>query len=273
MIQNASGPGKPGPFLFLANISIVMSLRPSDISPDIISELNAGTREAKNLAEGLAVDLAQLLRVSVPGLAEEIYADIESQAERGITRRMESCGQVLLNHFGIDGLAELTKHSSDTVRGWVCFALGLAPKLKLKERLDLIRPLANDSHFGVREWAWLPLRVHLAKNVSHSVSALKPWTKEKSAYFRRFAVESTRPRGVWSVHIAQLKQNPAIGLALLEPLKSDPEVYVQDSVSNWLNDAAKSQPGWVREVCERWMDESKKESTKRICLRAMRSMK
>ena len=247
--------------------------RPTDIPPDVVAELNAGTRESKTLAEGLSVDLAVLLRASVTGLAEEIYADIETQADRGITRRMESCGQIVLDHFGIDGLAEIAKHRSDTVRGWACFAIGLAPKLKLKDRLDRIRPLANDPHFGVREWAWLPQRVHLSKNVSHSIAALKPWTKEKSAYLRRFAVESTRPRGVWSVHIAQLKQNPSIGLPLLDPLKSDPDAYVQDSVSNWLNDAAKSQPGWVREVCERWMDESKKESTKRICDRAMRSVK
>ena len=39
------------------------------------------------------------------------------------------------------------------------------------------------------------------------------------------------------------------------------------------NDAAKSQPGWVREVCNRWLEESEKESTKRICMRAMRSIR
>ena len=250
-----------------------MSLRPADIPPDVIAELNAGTREAKNLAEGLAVDLAVLLKSAVPGLPDEHVEDIRSQAERGITRRMESCGQILLDHFGIDGLSELSRHQSDTVRGWVCFAIGLEPKLKLQDRLERIRPFADDPHFGVREWAWLPLRGHFSKNVSHTISALKRWTKEKSKNLRRFAVESTRPRGVWSVHIAQLKQNPSLGLPLLEPLRADPEVYVQDSVANWLNDAAKSQPNWVRELCERWQDESKKDATRRICTRAMRSVR
>jgi 3-methyladenine DNA glycosylase AlkC len=250
-----------------------MSLRPSDIPPDVVAALNAGTRETKNLAEGLALDFGTLLRAAVPGLAEEAYADIESQAERGVTRRMESCGQAMLDHFGLDGIAEYARHPSDTVRGWVCFAIGLAPKLKLGERLDLIRPLADDKHFGVREWAWLPLRAHLSKNVGHAIAALTPWAKEKSAYLRRFASEATRPRGVWSVHIAQLKQNPSLGLPLLEPLKADPDPYVQDSVSNWLNDAAKSQPNWVREVCERWLEKSKKDATKRICERALRSVK
>ncbi|MFO0937540.1 MAG: DNA alkylation repair protein [Gemmataceae bacterium] len=247
--------------------------RPSDVPPDILAALNAGTRESKTLAEGLAVNHAALLRAAVPDLDDAVYADIESQGERGITRRMEACGDVLLAHMGLDGALSLARHPSDTVRGWVCFAIGRAEKLKLSERLERIRPFADDRHFGVREWAWLPLRGHLSKNVGHSIAALKPWTKEKSANLRRFAVESTRPHGVWSVHIAQLKQNPSLGLPLLEPLKADPEVYVQDSVSNWLNDAAKSQPGWVREVCERWRESSSKAATERICTRAMRNVK
>lgn len=250
-----------------------MSLRPSDVPPDVVAALNAGTRETKTLAEGLALDFAALLRAAVPGLDEAVYADIESQAGRGVTRRMESCGQALLDHFGLDGVAAFAKHPSDTVRGWVCFAIGLAPKLKLTDRLDLIRPFADDPHFGVREWAWLPLRGHLSKNVGHAISALTPWAKDPSAYLRRFASEATRPRGVWSVHIAQLKQNPSLGLPLLEPLKADPEKYVQDSVGNWLNDAAKSQPGWVRDVCERWLEKSKSAATKRICERALRSVR
>jgi 3-methyladenine DNA glycosylase AlkC len=249
-----------------------MAHRPDDVPAATVCELEAGTRETANLAEGLAINLGSLFRAAVTGLADEVYAEIDGHAERGITRRMEACGQQLLDAVGLDGLTPFIAHSSDTVRGWACFAIGLAPKLKLNDRLARIKPLANDPHFGVREWAWLPLRSHLAKNVSQSVSVLKPWTKEKSAYLRRFAVEATRPRGVWSVHIAQLKENPAIGLPLLEPLRADPEVYVQDSVSNWLNDAAKSQPGWVRTVCDRWLDESKSPFTARICRRAVRSV-
>jgi 3-methyladenine DNA glycosylase AlkC len=250
-----------------------MPNRPSDVPAEIVLQLEAGTLETANLAEGLAFDFGKLMRAAVPHLAAEIYDALDSHAERGVTRRMEACGQVLLDHIGLDHLDAYQKHASDTVRGWVCFAIGLAPDLKLSERLKRIRPLAEDTHFGVREWAWLPLRPHLSKNVTHTISELKSWTSEKSPFLRRFASESTRPRGVWSVHIAQLKQNPSLGLPILEPLRADANGYVQDSVSNWLNDASKTQQGWVKSLCERWLSESNSEHTQRICRRALRTSK
>jgi 3-methyladenine DNA glycosylase AlkC len=250
------------------------STKIADIPAEILAQLNAGTLESATLAEGLAIDFAVLLKSCFPELPEESHTLVSGMASLGILRRMETTGALLLKTFGIEVLPQLATHRSDTVRGWACFAIGQIPKLKLKPRLEWIRPLADDPHFGVREWAWLPMRAHFRMNVSHAVSALKPWTEESSPFLRRFAVESTRPRGVWTSHLEQLKQNPSLGLPLLEPLKADLEPYVQDSVANWLNDAAKSQPTWVRELVARWRkDGNNHPATERICQRAMRSLR
>jgi len=246
--------------------------RMADVPADVLAQLHAGTLETRTLTEGLALDFAKLAESAAPELPESDLALIRESAERGVTRRMELVGAILLRHFGSDDIDRFVAHPSDTVRGWACFAIGLAPKLKLKDRLARIRPLADDPHFGVREWAWLPIRSHLAANVSHAVKLLLPWTAEASPFLRRFAVEATRPRGVWASHIQVLKDNPALGLPLLEPLRADPERYVQDSVANWLNDAGKSQPAWVREVCARWRSESDSSATAHILKRAQRNL-
>jgi 3-methyladenine DNA glycosylase AlkC len=244
--------------------------RPADVPADVRDELNRGVRESRNLAEGLAVDFAALLKAAVPGVPADYLQMVREAAGTGITKRMELVGGILLRSVGADGLPALIAHSSDTVRGWACYVIGLEPKGKLKDRLAAIRPLADDPHFGVREWAWMAVRAHLAANVPHAIKLLVPWTAADSPFVRRFAVEATRPRGVWAKHIDALKQNPALGLPLLEPLKADPEKYVQDSVANWLNDAAKSDRVWVTTVCQRWLRESDSPHTARTCARATR---
>ncbi|MBY0459941.1 MAG: DNA alkylation repair protein [Gemmataceae bacterium] len=248
------------------------SPRIADIPADVLAGLNAGTLESRTLAEGLAIDFAQLLAAAVPDVPADYLQMVRDAAGQGITRRMELVGGILLRHLGRERLDEVAKHPSDTVRGWACYMIGQLPKLKLKDRLALIRPLADDPHFGVREWAWMPVRPHLAANVPHAVKLLTPWTAADSPFVRRFAVEAMRPRGVWASHIEVLKQNPDLALPLLDPLKADPEKYVQDSVANWLNDAAKSQPVWVTTLCLRWRRESDSPHTVRITQRAVRNL-
>jgi 3-methyladenine DNA glycosylase AlkC len=233
-----------------------------------LAELNAGTREAANLAECLAVDFVALWHATMP----DIDPAPLKIGKPSITERMRLSGQILLEEAGIDRLSEFADHASDTVRGWACYAIGLVDGRSLEERFDAIRPLADDAHFGVREWAWLAIRPWIVADVERAIELLKPWVGDESAYLRRFAVESTRPRGVWAEHIEHLKQKPKLGLPLLKPLRADPEKYVQDSVSNWLNDAAKTQPDWVRDLVEGWADGCDDKNTLRICKRAIRSI-
>ena len=185
----------------------------------VVAELNTGRRESANLAECLAVDFHALARSVLPEARPGELAPLAKADKLGITERMRRAGQLLLDRDGLDGLPEYRQHSSDTVRGWACYTVGQAPGLALDERLELIRPLADDPHSGVREWAWLAVRPHVAADIEEAIALLESWTGEESAYLRRFATESTRPRGVWSEHVPRLIDEPRLGLPLLQPLR------------------------------------------------------
>jgi 3-methyladenine DNA glycosylase AlkC len=247
------------------------SLKPIDVPIDVLDRLNAGTIETVNLAECLAVDFAILMAQVVPELA--IIAKSRILPSEGITKRMAATGQLLLEHLGAAGVPDLAAHPSDTIRGWAAYLLAAIPDLSLEQRLDSIRPLADDHHFGVREWSWLAVRPYIAAQIDRAIPLLTPWVRDNSPNIRRFAIEVTRPRGVWCTHIPKLKENPELGLNLLEPVRADVSPYVRDSASNWLNDAAKSQPEWVKMVCERWQLESNVPETRKLCTRALRSFK
>lgn len=220
--------------------------RRADVGPELLAALNAGTEQTRTLSEMLVMDLAALMTAAVPQVDAAPLA-AAATAGLGITRRMDLAGRLIASHW-----PGLCAHPSDTVRGWAAYAIGAEPDLTLARRLELIRPLADDPHFGVREWAWLALRPHVVAEPQAALSLLAPWTAEASPNLRRFASEATRPRGVWCAHVRALRDDPTPGLAVLQPLCAESHRYVQDSVANWLNDAAKDHPAWVARVLESW---------------------
>lgn len=234
--------------------------------------LDAGA-EAATLTECLAVDFAALLEHVLPDIGAGALDEMRQAAAAGISRRMPLAARLAAAHLGPGAAASLGAHASDTVRGWGCFVIGLPGEADLADRLAAIRPLADDPHFGVREWAWMAVRPHVAAELARAIALLVDWTADHSPYVRRFASEATRPRGVWCTHIAALRREPEPGRALLEPLRADPSGYVQDSVGNWLNDAGKDRPDWVEDLCARWSAESPVPETERICRRALRSIR
>lgn len=247
--------------------------RTADIPLDILQALSQGIIPSATLTEGLALDQAQLLATVFPELSEPARAAAKAACQLGILKRMQAMSLLLLNEFGTEGINRCREHSSDTVRGWACFMTGAQPGLSLQARLASIQPLVDDEHFGVREWAWMAIRPHLAQDLNTAIDYLTVWTRSPSERIRRFASEAIRPRGVWCSHITELKQQPELALSILSALRADPSVYVQDSVANWLNDAAKDQPVWVGHLCEQWLRETSTDATRRICQRALRSLK
>ncbi len=246
--------------------------RGADISAGLLDALSLGTVQSATLVEGLAVDQARLLRAVFPELPAPVLAAADTACTRGILQRMNGIGSLLFATLGSAGIDACRGHGSDTVRGWACFMVGAQPGLKLAARLDAMAALADDAHFGVREWAWMALRPHLAADLDAAIACLAPWTTESSERLRRFACEALRPRGVWCSHIAAFKLQPELGLPILAPLRADASAYVQDSVANWLNDAAKDQPDWVRALCGEWLQGAPGAATRRICRRGQRSL-
>jgi 3-methyladenine DNA glycosylase AlkC len=244
--------------------------RLADVPSDVRAELNAGVREAANLMESLAVDFAVLLRAAAPTLSDAEIAAVA--AAGGIVQRMQAAGELLAQRFGAKAL-EFREHPSDTVRGWSAFALAALPGNDVRRKLALVESLADDRNYGVREWAWMAVRPAVAEELNSAVRILAKWARKKSANVRRFASECTRPCGVWCRHLAAMKETPELGLPILEPLRADESKYVQNSVGNWLSDAAKTQPHWVEELCRRWERESDEPATRRICTRARRNLR
>ncbi len=244
--------------------------------------LNAGLIEAVNLSEWLVVDQAALASHVLPELglssAAPDVADALRQLDKPTTpKRIAAVAAVLSRSLpsrrAFDkALTALQRHRSDVVRTWGCHLIGLRTALTLAEKLNLIRPFAADPNMGVRECAWMAVREDVATQLSEAIRLLTPFVREADPNLRRFATEATRPRGVWCRHIHALRDDPALGLPLLEPVRSDPARYVQNSVANWLNDASKSQPDWVRDLCRRWERESPTPETAWICRRALRTL-
>jgi 3-methyladenine DNA glycosylase AlkC len=245
-------------------------LKRADISKSRLKELSSGLSETRNLTEWLAVDQSSLLDSVARELKQDFYSSIAKQLPpTTVPKQIAWIGAQVAARVNIDGLA---LHPSDLVRCWAAYALGgIAENLKVA--LEVIRPFALDRHFGVREIAWMAVREKICEEPILALSLLEKWTAEGDANLRRFSTEATRPRGVWAKHIHHLKLDPSPATRLLSKLKSDPSRYVQDSVANWLNDAAKDHPIWVKELTSTWQKSSKSAETDYIIKRALRSLK
>jgi 3-methyladenine DNA glycosylase AlkC len=253
-----------------------------DVPAEVRRLLDAGQIETTNLCEWLVVDQLRLAEAVAaefgwPELPSQVEQRLSTIEKRTAVKDLAAIGGVLAGSFrgkraGDEAGRRLIRHPSDVVRSWGAYLIGGQERLSLAEKLRRVRPLAADRHMGVRESAWLAVREAIAAELNAAIEVLAGWAEDEDANVRRFASEATRPRGVWCRHIDRLKEEPELGLPILEPLRSDGAKYVQDSVGNWLNDASKSQPGWVRQVCRRWTRESRTPATERIVSRGLRTL-
>ena len=231
------------------------------VPADVLALLASGKTQSVNLMEWLATDMSALACSVAAGCDDATSATLLEAADAmsglGVTGRLLAAGHAIARDVGGDGerFEQLATHHSDIVRQWACYAVNDASiGWPTRHRLEATLRFADDHNMSVRETAWMAFRPHLAADVDGVLRLLMPLTGSASSNIRRFAVEVTRPRSVWGMHIAPLKRHPERAIALLEAVAADESRYVQLAVGNWLNDASKSRPDWVTTVCNRWAD-------------------
>lgn len=252
-------------------------LKMADVQPGIIEMLNKGEISTLNLSEWLSVNHLLLIDKLLTDFGDRMVRDACIQALEGMTKRsvlgsILTVGRTLSACEANDIIDFLGNHTSDSARSYSVCAIG-ADNITIGQKLERTQKFAEDAHFGVREMAWLGLRDSVEKELDTAIDILSIWAENENPNTRRFASEVTRPRGVWCRHLTRLKTNPEVAAPILVPLKSDISKYVQDSVANWLNDASKTRPDWVLDICNNWSAASDTKETQRIVHRALRTLR
>lgn len=249
----------------------------ADIPSEVLQLLNTGQIATVNLTEWLAIDQRILLTHFLQAIGKEEWfgnmeAELNTQKKPSANSNAKTIGLAfgqLLNQEGLDQL--LGGHPSDVVRCWHCWASSIQQD-ETSALLEAMKPFAADAHFGIREVVIFATKERLAGDLSTAIPILAQWTKSEDENLRRYAAEVLRPIGVWTKKITALQEDPALALAILTPLLADPSKYVQNAVANWLNDASKSQPEWVKALCEDWKRASDDKATAYIIKRALRTI-
>ena len=172
--------------------------RAADIAPTCLPPCRAASCRARRWRSA-AVDRARLLGAVFPALPPLLHEAAGMACRQGILQRMRCIADLLWAELGGAGIDACARHGSDTVRGWSCFMIGAQPGLDTDARTDAIRQLADDPHFGVREWAGWHCGLTAAA-LPAAIERLAGWTSLPSERLRRFACEALRPRGVWCAH-------------------------------------------------------------------------
>ncbi len=248
-----------------------------DLNPEVIKYLNKGQIETANLMEWLAVDQLKLLKIILndlgkPDWYDSFYEAVTAQKKPSANANTKVIATTFLELTeDTDILHYLSSHVSDVPRCWATYWAGIKEP-EITQKIETLKPYCADTHFGVREVAIFAAKESIIDNLDPAIDILSKWIKNPDENIRRYAVEVTRPIGVWTKKIDALKENPEKGISILEPLKSDPSKYVRDSVGNWLNDASKTRPDWVLDISKKWEKDSQTKETQYILKKALRTI-
>ena len=184
----------------------------------------------------------------------------------------------------IDKMAEtLKRFLPDNYEQAVQVLIAAAPRVKMFENWALtsyvqmfgldkfetsVMALEELTKHGTSEFA---IRPYMIQHTDKMLPILKRWTKHPNEHVRRLAAEGSRPRGVWTAHIAAFKKDARPVIEILTELKADESLYVRKAVANNLNDISKDHPDLVIKTCGEWL-KSNHEHTNWIVKRGLRTL-
>lgn len=104
-----------------------------------------------------------------------------------------------------------------------------------------------------------------------SIAVIKEWSKDSNVHVRRLASESLRIRLPWAKKSLVALKYFDDYKSVLTNLKSDPEIFVQKSVGNNLNDLMKDYPDKAKEIIANWQADNPTKETLWIIRHGLRS--
>jgi len=184
----------------------------------------------------------------------------------------------------IDKMARtLSDFLPDNYEQAVQILIATAPRVKMFENWALtayvqmfgldkfetsIMALEELTKHGTSEFA---IRPFMILHIDKMLPILKRWTKHQNEHVRRLAAEGSRPRGVWTAHIAAFKKDARPVIEILEALNADESLYVRKAVANNLNDISKDHPDLVISVAGEWL-KANHQHTNWIVKRGLRTL-
>jgi len=125
--------------------------------------------------------------------------------------------------------------------------------------------------FTQNSTAEFAIRAFLQKQPETTKHKILEWSLSENHHLRRLASEGVRPKLPWAAHIDWISQQPEWIRPIIENLKFDNSRYVQKSVANLLNDFSKTQPDWLLDIAEQWL-QYKQPQTNWIIKHALRTL-
>ncbi len=117
---------------------------------------------------------------------------------------------------------------------------------------DPARALPALGEMTGRMSAEFAIRPFLLRHPDAAWAAVEGWAGHSDVHRRRLASEGTRPRLPWGIRLTPSVADPQRGLALIDRLVDDPQLYVRRSVANHLNDVCKDNPDAALALARRW---------------------